>query len=60
MNDKIKDYLSIGVEKIFLVDPQTLTASLYQKGKKEALLFNFEEDIPLIDGLTIKLKELTT
>lgn len=59
MNDKVKDYLSIGVEKIFLVDPQTLTASLYQKGKKEALLYNFEEDIPLIEGLIFKLKELT-
>ena len=59
MNDKIKDYLSIGMEKIFLVDPQTMTASLYQKGKKEALLYNFEEDIPLIEGLIFKLKDLT-
>ncbi len=60
MNDKVKDYLSIGVEKIFLVDPQTMTASLYQKGKREALLFNFEEDIPLLEGLSIKLKDLAS
>lgn len=58
MNDKIKDYLAIGVEKIFLVDPQTMTATLYQKGKKEALLYNFEDDIPLLEGLIFKLKEL--
>ena len=41
MNDKIKDYLSIGVEKIFLVDPQTMTASLYQKGKEGSVALQF-------------------
>ena len=58
ITDKVKDYLSIGVERIILIDPLTQTVSLYQKGKKEALLYNFEEDVTLIEGLSIKMKEL--
>jgi Uma2 family endonuclease len=58
ITDKVKDYLSIGVERIILIDPLTQTVSLYQKGKKEALLYNFDEDVTLIEGVTIKIKEL--
>ncbi len=58
MTDKVKDYLSIGVERIILVDPQTQTVSLYQKGKKEAILYNFDEDVVLIEALSVKMKEL--
>lgn len=60
MNDKVKDYLAVGVEKILLVDPQTSTASLYQKGRREALLYNFEDDLPLFEDLTVKLKDLVS
>ena len=59
MNEKVKDYLSIGVERILLVDPRTLTVNVYQKGKREALMFNFEEEVPLIEGLTVRLKDMT-
>ena len=58
MTDKVKDYLSIGVERIILIDPLTQTVSLYQKGKKEALLYNFDEDVALIEDLSVKMKEL--
>ncbi len=58
MTDKVKDYLSIGVERIILIDPLTQTVSLYQKGKKEALLYNFDEDVTLIEDLSVKMKEL--
>ncbi len=58
ITDKVKDYLSIGVDRIVLVDPHTQTVSLYQKGKKEAILYNFDEDVALIEGLSIKMKEL--
>ncbi|MDP3260082.1 MAG: Uma2 family endonuclease [Thermodesulfovibrionales bacterium] len=56
--DKVKDYLSIGVERIILIDPLTQTVSLYQKGKKEAILYSFDEEFPLIENLQIKIKEL--
>jgi len=58
ITDKVKDYLSIGVERIFLVDPMTQTVSLYLKGKKEALLFNFDDEVTLVKGLTLRMKEL--
>lgn len=58
ITDKIKDYLSIGVERIILVDPQTETVNIYQKGKREVLLYGFEEEFELMDGLRVKLKDL--
>ena len=58
ITDKVKDYLSIGVERIILIDPLTQTVSLYQKGKKEAIIYNFEEEVALLEGLSIKMKEL--
>ncbi|MBI3353687.1 MAG: Uma2 family endonuclease [Nitrospirae bacterium] len=58
ITDKVKDYLSIGVERIILIDPQTQTVSLYQKGKKEAIIYNFEEEVALLEGLSVKMKEL--
>ncbi|MBI4688986.1 MAG: Uma2 family endonuclease [Nitrospirae bacterium] len=56
--DKVKDYLSIGVGRIVLVDPLTQIVSLYQKGKKEAILYSFDEEFILIENLTVKIKEL--
>ncbi len=58
ITDKIKDYLSIGVERIILADPRTETVNIYQKGKREVLLYGFEEEFELVDGLRVKLKDL--
>lgn len=58
MTDKVKDYLAFGVERIVLIDPITRSGSLYQKGKKEALLFSFDEEVTLIEGLTVRIKDL--
>ena len=60
ITDKVKDYLSVGVERIILVDPLTQTVSLYQKGKREATLFDFEEEVTLIEGITLRIKEILT
>ena len=56
--DKVKDYLLIGVAKIILIEPKTRTASIYQKGKKEAALYDYEEEITVLEGLTLRLKDL--
>lgn len=37
MNDEAKDYLTVSVVKIRLIDSQTSTASLYQKSGKEVM-----------------------
>ena len=58
LNEKVKDYLSIGVDRIVLIDPQTQTVNLYQKGKKETMIYNFDEDITLVEGVSVKIKEL--
>lgn len=58
ITDKVKDYLSIGVGRVVLLDPQTQTVSLYQKGKREAILYNFEEEFTLIEGLTLRIKDV--
>jgi Uma2 family endonuclease len=56
--DKVKDYLLIGVERVVLIDPQTETVSVYQKGKREISLYNFDEEFTLIEGLNIKIKDV--
>lgn len=58
MTDKVRDYLTFGVDRVVLVDPITRSGSLYQKGKKEALLFSFDEEVTLIEGLAVKIKDL--
>jgi len=58
MTEKVKDYLAIGVERVLLVDPLTKTVSLYRKGKKEAMLYDFDEDVPALSDLTVKMNGL--
>jgi len=57
-NDKVKDYLSIGVGRIVLVDPFTETVTAFQHGKKEAGYYSFDDEFELIDGVFVRLKEL--
>lgn len=58
ITDKVKDYLLIGVERIILIEPKTKTASIYQKGKKEAILYDYADEITILEGLTLRLKDL--
>lgn len=59
VTDKVKDYLSIGTGRVVLVDPQTETVNVYQKGKREVLLYRFDEEFEVIEGLSIRLKEIS-
>ncbi|MBM4137532.1 MAG: Uma2 family endonuclease [Nitrospira sp.] len=58
ITEKVKDYLSIGAERIVLIDPQSETVSLYQKRKKEVSLYHFDEEFSLIEGLSIRIKDI--
>jgi Uma2 family endonuclease len=58
INDKVKDYLSIGVGRVVLVDPFTETVTVFQHGKKEAGYYSFDDEFELIDGLIVRLKEV--
>lgn len=58
INDKVKDYLSIGVKRIVLVDPYTELITIFHHGRKEAGFYSFDDGFELIDGLIVKLKEI--
>jgi len=58
INEKVKDYLSIGVKKIIWVDPFTETITIFQHGRKEAIYLSFDEEFELIDGIMVRVKEL--
>lgn len=58
LTDKIKDYLLFGVERVILIDPQTETVNIYQKGKREVLFYSFDEEFEIIEGLTVRVKEI--
>ncbi|GAB4415821.1 MAG: Uma2 family endonuclease [Thermodesulfovibrionales bacterium] len=58
INDKIKDYLSIGARRIVLIDPFTETITVYQHGRKEAGFYSFDDEFEMIEGIKIRLKEV--
>ena len=58
INDKVRDYLSIGVKRVVFIDPFTETVTVYYHGRKEAGYYNFDEEFELIDGLLIRLKDI--
>jgi Uma2 family endonuclease len=58
INEKVRDYLSIGVKKVILVDPATETVTVFRHGFKEAGYYNFNDEFELIDGIMVRLKEI--
>jgi len=57
INEKVRDYLSIGVKRVVLVDPATETVTTFRHGLKEAGYYNFDDEFELIDGIMVRLKE---
>ncbi|MBI5192319.1 MAG: Uma2 family endonuclease [Nitrospirae bacterium] len=60
LTEKVKDYLSIGVTRVVLVDPQSKTVSVYKQGKREVLFFEFDEEFELVEGLKVKMNDIIT
>jgi Uma2 family endonuclease len=58
ITNKVKDYLSIGVHRVVLVDPFTETVTVFMHGRKEAGYYNFDDEFELINGIIVKLKEI--
>ena len=40
------------------MDSLTKTSSLYQTGKKDAMLYEFDEDAPLLSDLAVQMNDL--
>ena len=58
INDKVRDYLSIGVKRVILIDPFTEIVTVYHHGRREAGYYSFDEEFELVAGVSIKIKEL--
>jgi Uma2 family endonuclease len=57
LTDKVKDYFSIGVERVVIVDPITATVNVYRRGAREILFYGFDEDAELAPGLMVRLSD---
>ena len=58
INDKVRDYLSIGVKRVVCINPFTETVTVHYHGRSEIGYYNFDEKFELIDKVFIKLREL--
>jgi len=58
MNNKIKDYLLIGVERIVVVDPATESVSIYHQKSKGIDLYHFDEEFELYQGIKIIMNQI--
>ncbi|MEP9410450.1 MAG: Uma2 family endonuclease [Candidatus Brocadia sp.] len=58
INDKVRDYLSIGVKRVILIDPFTEIVTVYHHGRREAGYYSFDEEFELVAGVSVKLKDL--
>jgi len=55
---KIFDYLRAGVDRVLIVDPAVRRATLFEKGKREARIYNFDEEFELLKGVKVRLSEV--
>ena len=58
INDKVQDYLSIGVKRVVCVNPFTETVTVHCHGRSDIGYYDFDEKFELIDKVFIKLREL--
>jgi Uma2 family endonuclease len=58
INEKISDYLSIGVGRVVLLDPYTEVVTVYKHESKEAFFCRFNEEFELMPDLKIKMSEV--
>ncbi|WP_457600268.1 Uma2 family endonuclease [Hydrogenivirga sp.] len=58
MEEKVIDYVRAGVDRVLLIDPQVRQATLFEKRRKEAKLFGFDEEFEIIQGVKVKLSEV--
>ncbi len=58
VEEKVMDYLRAGVERVLLIDPKLKQSTLFKKGRREAEIYSFEEELELLPGLRVKLSEV--
>ncbi len=60
IEEKVIDYLGAGVDRVLLIDPKLKRATLFEKEKREAKIYSFEEEFQLLPNLKLKLSEVLT
>ena len=58
MLEKVQDFLSVGTDRVILIDPRTKTVSMYQKEKNFVLFYGFNEEFEIIEGLKVKVEDI--
>ncbi len=58
IEEKVEDYLKIGVQKVMLINPQTQKVFIYEKGKREIKIFSFYEEVDFVEGLKGKILDI--
>ena len=58
IEEKVIDYLGAGVDRVLLIDPKLKRSTLFEKEKREAKIYSFEEEFELLPGLKVRLSEV--
>lgn len=58
IDEKVQDYLSIGVKRVVCVNPFTETVTIHCHGRSDIGYYGFDEKFELIDRVFVKLREL--
>ncbi len=58
VEEKVMDYLRAGVERVLLIDPKLKRSTLFKKGRREAEIYSFEEELELLPGFKVRLSEV--
>lgn len=58
IDEKVQDYLSIGVKRVVCINPFMETVTIHYYGKSAAGYYSFDEEFELVDKVFVKLREL--
>ncbi len=58
INDKVRDYLSIGVKRVVCINPFAETVTVHCQGRSDIGYYNFDERFELIDNVFVTLREM--
>ncbi|MBI5308170.1 MAG: Uma2 family endonuclease [Planctomycetes bacterium] len=58
IDEKVQDYLSIGVKRVVCINPFTETVAVHYHGRSDIGYYDFDEKFELVDKVFIKLREL--
>ncbi|MBW8049527.1 MAG: Uma2 family endonuclease [Cytophagales bacterium] len=58
IEEKVNDYLSIGVKRIIVTDIPNSTVTIYQHGNNTPEYYTFEDEFELFDGVKIIMNKI--